>query len=76
MKIAPTLLLPQAASQTPAQPMSSSSLSNITKKGFSRMNLFTAINEGMRTAMETDPTAITFGEDVSVGFSTEKGAGD
>ena len=31
------------------------------------MNLFTAINEGMRTAMQTDPTAVTFGEDVAFG---------
>lgn len=32
-----------------------------------RMNLFTAINAAIRTAMEVDPTAITFGEDVAFG---------
>ncbi|CAM9225834.1 unnamed protein product [Discosporangium mesarthrocarpum] len=31
------------------------------------MNLFTAVNTAMRTAMETDETAIIFGEDVSFG---------
>ncbi|GMH65344.1 hypothetical protein TrRE_jg12701 [Triparma retinervis] len=31
------------------------------------MNLFTAVNEGMRQAMKTDDTAITFGEDVAFG---------
>eukprot|EP00581_Thalassiosira_minuscula_P031026 CAMPEP_0183765442 /NCGR_PEP_ID=MMETSP0739-20130205/10952_1 /TAXON_ID=385413 /ORGANISM="Thalassiosira miniscula, Strain CCMP1093" /LENGTH=130 /DNA_ID=CAMNT_0026004115 /DNA_START=121 /DNA_END=509 /DNA_ORIENTATION=+ len=30
----------------------------------SKLNLFTAINAAMRTAMDTDPTAILFGEDV------------
>jgi 2-oxoisovalerate dehydrogenase E1 component beta subunit len=32
-----------------------------------RMNLFTAINAAMRTAMKTDDTAIVFGEDVGFG---------
>ncbi|CAM9954625.1 unnamed protein product, partial [Ectocarpus sp. 13 AM-2016] len=32
-----------------------------------RMNLFTAVNAGLRTAMETDDTAIVFGEDVAFG---------
>lgn len=27
-----------------------------------RMNLFTAINDGMRVAMETDDSAVVFGE--------------
>lgn len=31
------------------------------------MNLFTALNDGMRVAMQTDPTAIVFGEDVGFG---------
>lgn len=31
------------------------------------MNLFTAINDGMRVAMQTDPTAVVFGEDVAFG---------
>ena len=31
------------------------------------MNLFTAINAAMRTAMKTDDTAIVFGEDVGFG---------
>ena len=35
--------------------------------GTRRMNLFTAVNDAMRVAMETDPTAIVFGEDVAFG---------
>jgi 2-oxoisovalerate dehydrogenase E1 component beta subunit len=31
------------------------------------MNLFTAINDAMRVALETDPTAVVFGEDVAFG---------
>ena len=33
----------------------------------SKLNLFTAINSAMQTAMKTDDTAIVFGEDVSFG---------
>ena len=32
-----------------------------------RMNLFTAVNDALRIALETDPTAIVFGEDVAFG---------
>jgi hypothetical protein len=32
-----------------------------------RMNLFTAVNDAMRIAMRTDPTAVLFGEDVGFG---------
>eukprot|EP00580_Thalassiosira_gravida_P020721 CAMPEP_0201680374 /NCGR_PEP_ID=MMETSP0494-20130426/50567_1 /ASSEMBLY_ACC=CAM_ASM_000839 /TAXON_ID=420259 /ORGANISM="Thalassiosira gravida, Strain GMp14c1" /LENGTH=420 /DNA_ID=CAMNT_0048164093 /DNA_START=379 /DNA_END=1641 /DNA_ORIENTATION=- len=32
-----------------------------------KLNLFTAINSAMQTAMKTDPTAIMFGEDVAFG---------
>jgi len=32
-----------------------------------KLNLFTAINSAMQTAMQTDDTAIVFGEDVSFG---------
>lgn len=32
-----------------------------------RMNLFTAINDAMRVALESDPTAAIFGEDVAFG---------
>ncbi|RLN57668.1 hypothetical protein BBJ29_000407 [Phytophthora kernoviae] len=32
-----------------------------------RMNLFTAINDAMRVAMDTDPSAVLFGEDVAFG---------
>jgi 2-oxoisovalerate dehydrogenase E1 component beta subunit len=31
------------------------------------MNFFSAINEAMTIAMETDPTAVVFGEDVAFG---------
>ncbi|GLE10039.1 hypothetical protein PINS_up022013 [Pythium insidiosum] len=31
-----------------------------------QMNLFTAINDAMRVALATDPTAVVFGEDVAV----------
>jgi 2-oxoisovalerate dehydrogenase E1 component beta subunit len=27
-----------------------------------KMNLFTAVNDAMRVALETDPTAVVFGE--------------
>lgn len=47
-----------------------------------KMNLFTAVNDAMRVAMQTDPTAVVFGEDVgfggvfrcSVGLQEEFGA--
>lgn len=32
-----------------------------------RMNLFTALNDAMRVALQTDPTAVVFGEDVGFG---------
>ncbi|KAI9989647.1 hypothetical protein PInf_019932 [Phytophthora infestans] len=32
-----------------------------------QMNMFTAINDAMRVAMETDPSAVLFGEDVAFG---------
>jgi 2-oxoisovalerate dehydrogenase E1 component beta subunit len=32
-----------------------------------RMNLFTAVNDAMRVAMKSDPSAIVFGEDVGFG---------
>ncbi len=32
-----------------------------------KMNLFTAVNDAMRVAMQTDPTAVVFGEDVGFG---------
>lgn len=31
------------------------------------MNLFTAVNDAMRIAMETDDSAVLFGEDVGFG---------
>ena len=43
-------------------PMSSDE--NATTK---RINMFTAINEAMRTAMETDDSTVIFGEDVKFG---------
>ena len=47
-----------------------------------KMNLFTAVNDAMRVAMQTDKTAVVFGEDVgfggvfrcSVGLQEEFGA--
>lgn len=41
--------------------------SNSTSVETKKMNLFTALNDGMRIAMKTDPTAILFGEDVGFG---------
>jgi 2-oxoisovalerate dehydrogenase E1 component beta subunit len=32
-----------------------------------KMNLFTAVNDAMRIALKTDPTAAVFGEDVGFG---------
>jgi 2-oxoisovalerate dehydrogenase E1 component beta subunit len=35
--------------------------------GSKKMNLFTAVNDAMRVALESDPTSIVFGEDVGFG---------
>lgn len=35
--------------------------------GTQKMNLFTSVNDAMRTILETDDTAIVFGEDVAFG---------
>ena len=43
---------------------STTDISNMPTK---KMNLFTAINDGMRVALQTDKTAIVFGEDVGFG---------
>lgn len=32
-----------------------------------RMNLFTAVNDAMRIALKSDPSAVVFGEDVGFG---------
>ena len=40
---------------------------NSTALETKRMNLVTAINDAMRIAMLTDPTAVVFGEDVGFG---------
>jgi len=45
---------------------SSSSKSRLTLPT-KRMNLFTAVNDAMRVALQTDPTAIVLGEDVGFG---------
>ncbi len=37
------------------------------KDNVKQMNLFTAVNDAMRVALETDPTSIIFGEDVAFG---------
>lgn len=57
--------------------MLSRSITSLSRRAFStaapaaletkRMNLFTAINDAMRVAMQTDDTAILFGEDVGFG---------
>lgn len=51
---------------TPVRAFSSTHLGE-TKK----MNLFTAVNDAMRVAMQTDPTAIVFGEGIFVFYSLE-----
>ena len=38
-----------------------------TEKTTREMNLFTAVNDAMSIALETDPTSIVFGEDVAFG---------
>ena len=43
-------------------------MSSVALEGsMKRMNLFTAVNDAMRVAMETDETACVFGEDVGFG---------
>ena len=39
-------------------------ITNMPKK---KMNLFTAVNDAMRVALQTDETAVVFGEDVGFG---------
>lgn len=56
-----TLLEPTAYSPSNPEP-SYHSLGPTTK-----LNLFSAINSALKTAMETDPTAILFGEDIAFG---------
>ena len=40
---------------------------DVDYKNKTKMNLFTAINSAMQTALETDPSTIVFGEDVGFG---------
>ena len=47
-----------------SQPLLARALSTMETK---RMNLFTAVNDAMRIALKTDPSAIVFGEDVGFG---------
>jgi hypothetical protein len=44
-----------------------SSAAKENNQSHERMNLFTAINDAMRVALETDPGAVVFGEDVAFG---------
>jgi hypothetical protein len=37
------------------------------KDNVKQMNLFTAVNDAMRVALETDPMSVVFGEDVAFG---------
>jgi pyruvate/2-oxoglutarate/acetoin dehydrogenase E1 component len=46
---------------------SSGNLAQQQQPTSTRMNLFTAVNAAMRTALETDASAIVFGEDVAFG---------
>lgn len=43
------------------------SIANSQQQSSKRMNLFTAVNDAMRVALRTDPTAVVFGEDVGFG---------
>jgi 2-oxoisovalerate dehydrogenase E1 component beta subunit len=56
-----TLLEPTAYSPANPEPPYEA-LGSTTK-----LNLFSAINSALKTAMETDPTAILFGEDIAFG---------
>ncbi|KAJ1457285.1 thiamine diphosphate-binding protein [Pelagophyceae sp. CCMP2097] len=40
---------------------------NSSRSSTTRMNMFTAVNSALRVALETDETAIVFGEDVGFG---------
>lgn len=40
---------------------------DITNMPTKKMNLFTAVNDAMRIALQTDETAVVFGEDVGFG---------
>lgn len=41
--------------------------STVSHPELKRMNLFTAVNDAMRVAMQTDSSAVLFGEDVGFG---------
>lgn len=57
-----------AAATRAARALSSSAAAEPAfEGGEKRMNLFTAVNDAMRIAMETDDSAVVFGEDVSFG---------
>jgi len=45
----------------------SQAIRNYTEGPRTKMNLFTAINDALRVALETDKTAVVFGEDVGFG---------
>ena len=63
-KLAASSFSTNAATSASVLPNLSPSSSSIIKK---KMNFFTAINDAMRIALKTDPTAIVFGEDVAFG---------
>ena len=70
----PSALAAAAASSRSASSSSSTSSSSAAAPSSpaaaaatTRMNLFTAINSAMTVALETDPRAIVFGEDVAFG---------
>ena len=62
----PSALAAAAASSRSASSASSSAAAS-PPPATTRMNLFTAINSAMTLALETDPRAIVFGEDVAFG---------
>jgi len=56
-RLAPTIVRRRAASTTAA----------VANRETEQMTMFAAINDAMRVALRTDPTAVVFGEDVAFG---------
>eukprot|EP00899_Mesostigma_viride_P020778 jgi/Mesvir1/28701/Mv19672-RA.1 len=57
----------QASSLAQSTPASHGGQSELGAGKTKRMNLFTAVNDALRIALESDPSAVLFGEDIKFG---------
>ena len=61
------LALPAVRRRAAAHVRASSTAALVADRETSPMTMFAAINDAMRVALQTDPTAVVFGEDVAFG---------